>query len=155
MKSIPISVGILTISFGAAGCSDAKQAGAAFEKVCKANCDCPDNGWAEYWDDVKNCKKACSGYATLYEAELADSEEEPCGEIDAIIRDLAKCAKESCGDDRDECIDRESERFFECWPTYDYYYDYGSGARIPNPASPIRVELRNHLLYGPLASNSG
>jgi hypothetical protein len=122
------------------------------EKICKANCECPEEeGYYYYgprWNDEKNCKKACAGYAQVYEASLADRETEPCDDIREIIRDMRACARESCGDNRDECVSREFQRFYECWP-YDAYYDYEyfGESNFPNLERPIHVELREKLLY--------
>lgn len=157
MRSIPLSVGVLGLSFAAAGCSDAKVVADAFEKVCKAGCECPEDDYYSYgWNEVKNCKKWCSGYATLFEAELADRETEACADVRDIAREIKKCAKESCGERRYECLDGPLDDLDECWPYDDYYgYEYGKAGpddgRIPNDDHPIERELAQKLLYGPYA----
>lgn len=157
MRAIPLSVGVLGLSFAAAGCSDAKVVADAFEKVCKAQCECPEDDYYGYgWNEVKNCKKWCAGYGTLFEAELLDRETEACSEIRDIARDIKNCAKKACGDARSECLDRPLEQLYECWPYDDYYgYEYGQAGpdegRIPNDDQPIEHELARKLLYGPYA----
>lgn len=151
MRVIPLSVGVLGLSFAAAGCSDAKVVANAYEKLCKANCECPEDDYYSYgWNEVKNCKKWCGGYATAFEAELADRETEACDDIKKIAKELGDCAKKSCGESRYDCIDEKSEELYMCWP-YDDYYEYGDGGDIPNDDQPIERELRQKMLYGPFA----
>ncbi len=148
-----MTLGVLGLSFAAAGCSDAKKVANAMEKVCKANCECEEI--AEDWNDIKNCRRACEGYAEFYEALLNDRDDEACSDIGKIAKDIAKCAKESCGDARDECESDAYQALYECWPGdyYDYYGTYEGGSRIPNEAAELRNELREQLLYGPFASD--
>ncbi len=61
LRRIPTTLGLLTLSVAGTGCSDAQKVASTMEKVCEAQCSCPDS--LEFWNDVKNCKKACGGYA--------------------------------------------------------------------------------------------
>lgn len=147
MRTIPLSVGVLGLSFAAAGCSDAKVVADAFEKVCKADCECPpEGGYAYEWNEERNCKKACRGYGTMFEAQLLDRESEACDDIREIAKDIADCTAKSCGDLRDACVDALVEEFYECWPPDAYY---PPGARLPNETMPIDRPLGQKLLYGP------
>jgi hypothetical protein len=153
MRAIPLSVGILSLSFAAAGCSDAKVVANAFEKLCKANCECPEDDYYSYgWSEVKNCKKWCGGYATAFEAELLDRETEACDDVAKIAKELASCAKKSCGEARNNCVSEKGEKLDACWPYDDYYYQYGDAGGVPNDEQPIERELRQTLLYGPFAA---
>lgn len=118
---IPTTLGVITLSFAAMGCAQTAVA-EAFEKVCKADCECSES--EDIWNEEKNCKKACVGQAKQIAADLADREEDPCDDIKKIAKDLKKCAKESCGDDRNECVSEAAQDLYECWPPDDsYYYD--------------------------------
>jgi hypothetical protein len=116
---LPIpSIGVLTLSAAGLGCSDAHKLGEAYEDICKANCECPEA--LEDWNEVSNCKTACEGYSKFIEAEFADREDEPCKDIDGIIKDIKACAKESCSDIY-TCLEGKATDLYECWPG-DYYY---------------------------------
>jgi len=126
--SIPSTLGLLTLSVAAVGCSDASKLAGAFEKVCKEECECPDT--IEDWNEISNCKKYCEGYATQLEAFIADQvETEPCAEFDGLIKDLKRCTKNSCGDSRDTCLSTIYGELNECWDIFGYYtYGYGGQA---------------------------
>ncbi|KIG16109.1 hypothetical protein DB30_04981 [Enhygromyxa salina] len=104
-----------------AGCgSDASRAANTLEKLCKAQCDCPDS--MEIWNEVKNCKKSCEGYSLYLEAIIADETyTEPCGDFGRILGDLKKCATRGCGDERDICVGLAVDELRTCWP--DFYAD--------------------------------
>jgi hypothetical protein len=114
---IPSTIGLLLLSAAGLGCSDAQKVANAYEKVCKADCECPGTGWTH----VKNCKTACEGYAKMIEAQLEESEDEPCAELDDLLDALTDCTKNSC-ESLDACVDMQYDALFECWSPYDYYY---------------------------------
>jgi hypothetical protein len=131
---LPIpSIGVLSLSAASLACSDAHKLGEAYEDVCKANCECPDA--LEDWNDVSNCKNACEGYGKIIEADFADRDDEPCKDIDKIVKDIKACAKKSCGDIY-TCFEEKAYALYECWPD-DYYY----GPRVPE----LELELEAQL----------
>lgn len=113
---IPSTIGLLLLSAAGLGCSDAQKVGNAYEKICKAECECPGTGWTH----VKNCKTSCEGYAKIVEAEFEEAEEEPCAELDDILDALTDCAKNSC-ESLDACVAMQYDALYECWSPYDYY----------------------------------
>jgi hypothetical protein len=154
---IPSTIGLLTLSATALGCSDAQKLGNAYESICKAQCECPEA--EEDWDDISNCKTACEGYAKLVEAEAAERDDEPCGDFNKILGDLKDCKKESCGDDRDECLFDQYERLYECWPyEYDNYYyqlpdlDEAVADKLAEIPQSIPRPLLKRALYSALRS---
>ena len=122
--AIPTTFGLLTLSVAGTGCSDAQKVASSFEKVCKAECECPST--LEYWNEISNCKQACSGYATIFQASIKDQAEgDPCGDLDKILSDMKRCTDSSCGMDRDECLYQAYDDLYECWPdVFGYYYYY-------------------------------
>jgi hypothetical protein len=120
MRSIPTSLGLLTLSAFASGCSDAHKLASALEKICEAQCECPDA--MEEWNDVSNCKESCRGYSIMVEARLEDEvETEPCSNFDNILDDLKRCAKNSCGQSRYECLSQAYYELYECWDIFGGY----------------------------------
>ncbi len=110
---IPTTLGLLILSAAAIGCSDEKKVANVYEKICKANCECPES--LDDWKEVKNCETACEGYAKSIEAEFADRETEACDDLGDILKKMKKCAKESC-DSIYECLALNAMEFYECWP---------------------------------------
>jgi hypothetical protein len=139
-RTIPTSLSLLTLSAFASGCSDAHKLASAYEKVCDAQCECPEA--MDFWNDVKNCKDACRGDAIIFQALIEDAvEAEPCGNFDNIIADIKRCAKNSCGPSRDECLGQAYYDVYECWPelvTSEYYYQQPDG---PITASELIEQL--------------
>lgn len=139
IRAIPTNLGLLTLSVFAAGCSDAHKVAKAFEKICEAECECPDA--MEAWNEVSNCKDACRGYSLMLEASIKDNAEtEPCGDLDNILRDIKRCAKNSCGESRDECINDGYYDLYECWEIFGTY-DY-----VPLTEGPSSSEIAQQLL---------
>jgi hypothetical protein len=137
-RTIPTSLGLLTLSALASGCSDAHKYASAFEKVCKAECECPES--MDSWNDVSNCKDACRGYSIMLEAFIEDEvEESPCGDFDNILADIKRCAKNSCGYSRQDCLSDAYYELYECWPEVlgGYYY---------SPSGPTASELVQQLM---------
>jgi hypothetical protein len=121
IRGIPTNVGLLTLSVLAAGCSDAHKVASAFEKVCEAECECPDT--MEQWNEVSNCKESCRGYSIMLEAFIKDEvDSEPCDNLDNILADIKRCAKNSCGESRDQCINTSYGELYECWDIFGGYY---------------------------------
>ncbi len=105
---------VFTFSLTALGCSPGYVVAEAYEKVCKANCECSDA--QDEWNDEKNCKKACKGDSKSLAALLDDRTNEPCDDVKDIARELEDCAKEGCGQARDECVAQAAADLYECWP---------------------------------------
>lgn len=142
IRTIPTNLGLLTLSVFAAGCSDAHKVAKAFEKICEAECECPEQ--MELWNEVSNCKESCRGSAISLEAYIKDNvDTEPCGDLDNIIADMKRCAKNSCGESRDECLMKGYYEFYECWDIFEYtpYTPYS-----PLTEDPSASELVHHLL---------
>ncbi|MBL4686183.1 MAG: hypothetical protein JKY37_16435 [Nannocystaceae bacterium] len=142
---IPTALGFISFALSAGACSDAHKLSKAFERVCKASCDCAPQ--TEEWDKIRNCKLACKGYADVQKAYFREQfdDEEPCDDINKLARDLKKCARKSCGD-MDDCISEVSAELFECIG-YDTYYDGLQTEEHPRRA--ILGALRAEMLYGP------
>jgi hypothetical protein len=139
VRTIPTSLGLLTLSVFASGCSDANKVASALEKVCKAECDCPESDW----DEVANCKDACHGYSLLLEAYIKDNaEDEPCATLDDTLKKMKDCTKESCGDSRDTCMDEAYYELYQCW-------DFSGGGSYYYPlvvGDPARIDIVQQLL---------
>ena len=106
---------------------------------------------------MKNCKKHCAGYALILEASFLERDEEPCDDIKQIAKDIKKCAKESCGEDRYACIDEAEAELYECWP-YDYEpyeYDGAENETIAVERDIDEAELTSRMLYGAFADDPG
>jgi hypothetical protein len=128
-RTIPTSLGLLTLSAFAAGCSDAYKLAAAYEKVCDAQCECPES--MDVWNEVKNCKDACRGSSIQVQAFIEDEvTSEPCGNFDNIIADIKRCAKNGCGASRDECLSTAYYDLYECWPDVGSYYYYSPNGPV-------------------------
>ena len=136
---------MLSLSFISSGCGgDAAKAAKTFEKICKDNCDCPEN--IEDWNDISNCKKACEGYGLYTEAMLADRTAEPCAELGEILQELEDCNIGICGYDYNPgCDYTVYYRLNECWPadSYDYNSPYGDAESSQRE----QVELLRKLLH--------
>lgn len=132
--AIPTTIGLLLLSAAAIGCSDAKKVADAYEKICKANCECPES--LDDWNEVKNCETACEGYAKTIEAEFADRESEPCDGLGDILKKMKQCAKNSC-DSLYECVYLNSTEFEECWPGD----DTGGGYYTSVPADEALAQI--------------
>lgn len=130
---IPPTLGLLSLSLAATGCSDARKIGEAYEAICKANCECPEG--LDAWNDVGNCKNACEGYGKVITAEFADRDDEPCKDIDDIASKLEDCAKKSCAT-LYECAEEQAYALYECWPGEDYY-----GPRLPEIETEVEAAL--------------
>lgn len=146
---IPTSIGALSFALVGTACSDAYKVSHAYEKVCKAQCECPPQ--TDYWNDVKNCKKACEGEADAHKAGLEDhfEDEEPCKGIDDLAKELEDCADRGCSG-IDDCVGELYVELAECLGYGDqYYYDYNQQAGEAHLARAIQQELSVRLLYGP------
>ena len=151
---------MLSLSFIGTGCSDAAKVGNSLEKICKAQCDCPEV--AEDWNDISNCKKACEGYSIAYTAYLADNRTEPaCDELDTILKDLENCNSQcSTSDsyyDYDPACIEVAQRLYECWPAeYDNYtpYPYGGYGASAEEQAEQKETLQRLLHPIPVASVS-
>src|SRR5690606_20556373 len=155
---VPKTLSALTLAFAASGCSDAQALADAYEKVCKANCECPeeeDNYGYGNEDELseKNCKKTCRGYSIIQEAYLDDQFEDdsPCGDLKKIAKDIKNCAKKSCGDSRNECLFEQYSELSECIGDDGgyYYYDNSSPLDVEaRKAREIRRTLTKEMLFG-------
>lgn len=149
---IPSTIGLLFLSAAGLGCSDAQKIANAYEKICKADCECPGTGWTH----VKNCKNSCEGMAKQLEAEFEEVEGEPCAEFDDILDSLTACTKNSC-ESLDLCVYMEYEALFECWSPYDDYYNVGEDTALEIEATldalsrPISRPLLRAALYSAAA----
>jgi hypothetical protein len=143
---IPTTLGLISFALAGSACSDAHKLAKAYEKVCKAQCECEPE--TEYWNDVKNCKNACEGYADAQKASLKDQfeDEEPCGDLGKIAKDLKACADEGCSG-IDECVSQLYGELAECLGSSYYYYGLSSPE---HEARAIQHELSTQLLYGPI-----
>ena len=110
---IPQTLGLLALAAAPFGCAP-QQFADALEKVFQAECECADS--QDVWNEEKNCKNACEGYAKAQKAQLEDNRNEPCDDIGDIAKDLKDCAKKGCGEDRDECVAQAYLDLNECWP---------------------------------------
>ena len=146
---IPTSVGLISFALVGTACSDHYRLSRAYEKVCKANCECPDE--LEDWNDVKNCKDACEGYADAQKALFKDEFEdrEPCDGLKEIAKKIEDCADRGCQGIY-ECVYELSDELFAClgYDSYNYYYGFRNEERQQSIA--IREELTTQLLYGPV-----
>lgn len=121
-RLIPSALGLLSLSLTGAGCSDAAKVANTLEKVCKADCDCPDT--LSVWNDVSNCKRACEGYGITLEAVIEDeATDEPCAELGQILSDMRGCTDQVCGALRSDCLDRSYYELFTCWELFGSYYN--------------------------------
>jgi hypothetical protein len=140
-EDIPTVVGFSMLML--AGCSDAQAIGNTLAKVCKEGCKCP----TSEWNEEKNCKQYCEGYATLLEATIADNAiGEPCDELRRILGDIEGCLKGGCGE-YNACLSLHYYDLYECWPSaFQGYYGY-----TPLDATePMRVsgaELLQQLMF--------
>jgi hypothetical protein len=140
-RTIPTSFGLLTLSVFASGCSDAHKVAAAMEKVCDAQCECPES--MEIWNDVGNCKDNCRGYSIQLEAFIEDQvDSEPCGELDERLDKLEGCTKKSCGDSFDECLSEAYYELYTCWNIFGGSYYYNRSAEGLSSS-----EIAQQLLY--------
>jgi hypothetical protein len=139
---IPSVIGLLAL----VGCtSDAAAVANTFEKVCKSQCEC--SSIASAWNDIKNCKKSCMGYATELEALIDDallSENPtnlvpPCDDLRKILNDTESCASEHhCPD---ECLSEQYMLLGECWPLVFYYYYYGNASAESVSGADLMLQL--------------
>jgi hypothetical protein len=145
VKSIPTSLGLLTLSVLATGCGDAHKVASAFKKVCKAECECSET--MDDWDDLDNCKDACRGYAILLEARIDDNvDSEPCSDLDKIVGDLKRCAKNSCGLSRDQCVLAAYNELRDCWDITDVsYYPFYDGPSSSEIAQQLMTPIPGAL----------
>ena len=120
--TIPSTIGLLTLCAGGAGCSDAERVANAIERLCKADCECPDQ--ADRWQDPKNCKKQCRADSLYLAAQIADNEAEPCDELDQRIKEANDCRKRSC-EAMDECYWSARWDLLDCANGYGTIYTYG------------------------------
>lgn len=148
---------MLSLTFIGTGCSDAAKVGNTLERVCKAQCDCPEV--AEDWNDISNCKKSCEGQAIAYTAYLADNRTEPaCDELDTILKDMETCYSQcSSSYDYDPACVEVYYRLSQCWPAeydYDFPYPYGGYGASPAEQAEQKETLQRLLTPIPVASVS-